>query len=153
MSPELIISIIIKAQKLPTGSILAYDENNKEYFAVNTLVSQMNNKFSELLIGNKMFILFFEEIWTGSKWQNKKVNKIEFIASELDTIHKYLNLTRERENIAVNLNNCFQEYRSYLRDSKNFTTETNNQKNKFDIELNRLRESLIEIDDSLNKMY
>lgn len=153
MFTKLIISEVNNARKLPSGSILAYDENHIEYFAVNTLVSQMDQNFVELLLGKKMFILFFKEIWTGSKWQNRKVNKIEFIASELEIIHKYLNLTRERENIAINLNNCFQEYLSYLKNTKDFTTEIDNQKNKFDIELNKLRETLIEIDDSLNKMY
>ena len=153
MFTKLNISEVNNALKLPTGSILAYDENHIEYFAVNTLVSQMHQYFVKLLLGEKMYILFFEEIWTGTKWQNRKVNKIEFIASELDIIHNYLNLIRVRENTAININKCFQEYLSFMRNTKDFTTEYNNQKIKFDIELNKLREMLIEIDDSLKKMY
>ena len=85
----------VKGKMLPTGSFLAYDEYGQDYFAINSLVESLNNKFQLLLIGKKMHILAIKEIWSGPKWNNKVVQTIAFISESMESINKFKQLSEK----------------------------------------------------------
>jgi hypothetical protein len=85
----------VKGKMLPTGSFLAYDEYGHDYFAINSLVESLNNKFHQLVIGKEMHILVLKEIWTGSKWKNRVVQAIAFISESMDSINKFKQLSEK----------------------------------------------------------
>jgi hypothetical protein len=85
----------VKGKMLPTGSFLAYDEYGQDYFAINSLVESLNNKFQLLIIGKKMHILVIKEIWSGPKWNNKVVQAIAFISESMESINKFKQLSEK----------------------------------------------------------
>ena len=114
---EMLVSRGDKAKKLATGSMIVFDEKNIEYFAIYDLVEKMKSKFNNLLLGNELYIIYQREIWTGTKWNNKQVNNIVFIAHDLETINAYLTLIKEKEETKIKKLNKWQEYMEFIESS------------------------------------
>ncbi len=118
---NMFLAKVCKAKKLPTGSILVYDDLYNEYFAINSLVKQMDTSFENIINGKITYILFEKEVWTGKKWNNKEVNKIIFIADQKEEVIKFLNIIIEKEDLLRMTNKNFSRIiESYETDSKNF---------------------------------
>ena len=118
---KMFITTVCKARKLPTGSILAYDELNNEYFAINSLVKQLKIQFKKIIDRNPSYILFVKEVWTGGKWNNKEVNKIIYISDQKENVIKFSNIIIEKdETLRMIYKNNSRIIELYETDTRNF---------------------------------